>query len=145
MYKEINIEKIKVLEKDIVDSIIEIKRIISKGKKNYLRDKNLVFSLRYLLIQVVEAMAGICNHIITRIVGEIPQGYPDCFEKLKENNIINNNLSEKLKKISKLRNILIHKYWEIDDLKVFSSTEKNIDDFEEFLKQINKFLKIEKI
>ncbi len=145
MYKDVNIEKIKVLEKDIIDTLIELKTILSMEEKDFIKDKKSIYSLRYILIEIVESMASICNHIITRVKGEIPQGYPDCFEKLRENKIITIELSENLKKISKLRNILIHKYWQIDDLKVFNSAKKNFDDFEKFLKEINKFLGLENI
>ncbi len=86
-------------------------------------------------------MANICNHILTRIIGQVPKGYPDCFEKLSDAKIITGKLSDKLKKVASLRNILIHKYWEIDDRKVFKSAKENIGDFEEFLRQINEFIK----
>ena len=86
-------------------------------------------------------MANICNHILARMTGQVPKGYPDCFEKLSDARIISRELSEKLKKVASLRNIIIHKYWEIDDRKVFKSAKENIGDFEEFLRQINKFIK----
>ena len=56
--------------------------------------------------------------------------------------IITGKLGDKLKKVASLRNILIHKYWEIDDRKVLKSAKENIGDFEEFLRQINEFIKI---
>jgi uncharacterized protein YutE (UPF0331/DUF86 family) len=71
----------------------------------------------------------------------VPKGYPDCFEKLSTAQIITEELGERLKKAASLRNIVIHKYWEIDDHKVFNSVKENIGDFEEFLKQINEFIK----
>lgn len=86
-------------------------------------------------------MANICNHILTRVTGLVPKGYPDCFEKLSEAKIITKNLGDMLKKAASLRNIIIHKYWEVDDRKVFKSVKENISDFEEFLKQINEFIK----
>jgi uncharacterized protein YutE (UPF0331/DUF86 family) len=99
-----------------------------------------MFALRYLLIEAVEAMANICNHLLTRVTGQVPKGYPDCFERLSGASIITKELSEKLKRVASLRNVLIHKYWEIDDHKVFRSAKENIGDFEEFLRQVNKLL-----
>jgi len=140
MYKEINIEKIKTLEKDLLDTVSELKSITAAGEDFFMEQKKDIFSLRYLLIEAVEAMANICNHILTRITGQVPKGYPDCFEKLSDANIITNESAVKLKKIAGLRNIIIHKYWQIDDRKVFKSTKENIGDFEEFLRQINDFI-----
>jgi uncharacterized protein YutE (UPF0331/DUF86 family) len=140
MRGEINIEKIKTLEKDLLDTVSEIKSITAVEEEVFVKNQKDVYSLRYLLIAAVEAMANICNHILARITGQVPKGYPDCFEKLSDAKIIKKELANKLKKAASLRNIIIHKYWAIDDLKVFKSAKENIGDFEKFLKQINTFI-----
>jgi len=140
VYREINIEKIKTLEKDILNSVSEIRSLIAKEEDIFIREQRDIYSLRYLLIEAVESMANMCNHILTRMTSQVPKGYPDCFEKLYEAKIITKELGEKLRKAARLRNIMIHKYWEIDDRKVFKSARENIGDFEEFLRQINKFI-----
>ena len=142
MHREINIEKLKLLEKDLLDTVSEIKSITAVEEEVFVKNQKDVYSLRYLLIAAVEAMANICNHILTRVTGLVPKGYPDCFEKLSDAKIIKKELAKKLKKAASLRNIIIHKYWAIDDLKVFKSVKENISDFEEFLRQINKSLKL---
>lgn len=142
MYKEINIEKIKTLEKDLLDTIWEIKSIIAMEEEIFLKDKKNIYALRYLLTEAVETMANICNHILTRVRGMVPRGYPDCFEKLADAGIITQELGNRIKKLASLRNIIIHKYWAIDDGKVLRSVRENIGDFEEFLRQINETLKI---
>lgn len=144
MHREINTEKIKTLEKDLLDTISEIKSITAIEDEVFLKEQKDKYSLRYLLIEAVEAMANICNHILTRVTGGVPKGYPDCFEKLSNAKIITEELAEKLKKAASLRNIIIHKYWEIDDRKIFNSAKENIGDFEEFLKQINAFIETRK-
>lgn len=141
MHREINIEKLKTLEKELLDNILEIKSIIDVEEQVFLGDKKSIYSLRYLLIQAVETTASICNHILTRVKGMVPRGYPDCFEKLADAGIIPQELGNKLKKLASLRNIIIHKYWVIDDRKIFMSVKENLGDFEEFLKQINEILK----
>lgn len=119
MSREINIEKVKALEKDLLDTSSGIKSIIAMKEDSFLKDQKNIYSLRYLLIEAVEAMANICNHILARITGQVPKGYPDCFEKLSDAKIITKELADRLKKVTSLRNIIIHKYWEIDDSKVF--------------------------
>jgi uncharacterized protein YutE (UPF0331/DUF86 family) len=141
MYKEINIEKIKTLEKDLLNTVSEIKSIITIGEEPFVKEPKEIYALRYLLIEAVEAMANICNHILTRVTSQVPKGYPDCFEKLSEAGIITKGVGEKLKKLAGLRNILIRKYWEIDDQKIFRSAKENIEDFEQYLREINQFIK----
>ncbi|MBM4135799.1 MAG: DUF86 domain-containing protein [Nitrospira sp.] len=141
MYGEINREKINTLEKDLLDTVSEIKSITAMEDEVFIKDSKYIYSLRYLLIEAVEAMANICNHILARVAGQVPKGYPDCFEKLSDAKIITRELGDKLKKAASLRNIIIHKYWQIDDNKIFQSAKENISDFEEFLRQINDFIK----
>ena len=141
MHKEINTEKIKTLGKDLFDTVSEMKSIIALEEKVYLKEQKNIYSLRYLLIEAVESMANICNHILTRVTGQVPKGYPDCFEKLSDAKIIKRRLGVNLKKLASLRNILIHKYWEIDDRKVFQSAKENMGDLEEFLRQVMSYLK----
>ena len=140
MHREINIEKLKALEKDLFDTISEIKAITAIEEEDFIRDSKQIYALRYLLIEAVEAMANICSHLLARTTGQVPKGYPDCFEKLSAAKIITEELSGKLTKAASLRNILIHKYWEIDNGRVFRSTKENIGDFEQYLRQVNEFL-----
>ncbi|HSB04290.1 MAG TPA: DUF86 domain-containing protein [Thermodesulfobacteriota bacterium] len=130
----------KTLEKDLLDTITEIRALFDFEEEVFFSQVKNVYALRYLLIEAVEAMANICNHLLTRVTGQVPKGYPDCFERLSEASIITKELSEKLKRVASLRNLLIHKYWEIDDHKVFRSAKENVGDFEEFLRQVNKLL-----
>ena len=43
--------------------------------------------------------------------------------------------------IVRLRNLLVHKYWTIDDSRVYDSIKKNFKQVENFLKNIEKWLK----
>lgn len=38
------------------------------------------------------------------------------------------------------RNLLVHRYWQIQDKKVLSFAREDLEDFEMFLKEIKKFL-----
>ena len=92
MYREINVEKIKTLEKDLLNTVSEIKSIITMNEEVFVKEPKEIYALRYLLIEAVEAMANICNHILTRVTSQVPKGYPDCFEKLSEAGIITRGL-----------------------------------------------------
>ena len=73
MHKEINTEKIKTLGKDLFDTVSEMKSILALEEKVYLKEQKNIYSLRYLLIEAVESMANICNHILTRVTGQVPK------------------------------------------------------------------------
>jgi len=48
-------------------------------------------SLRYLIIQLVEAAAAICIHILANVFSEKAIGYPDCFSRLSLKGVIPEN------------------------------------------------------
>ena len=85
-----------------------------------------------------------CNRICTLIVKDLRLGLPsseeDLFEKLEKKGIISKEMKEKLRLMRGFRNILVHRYAEVDDELVFENL-KNINDFREFRKQIISFLK----
>lgn len=64
--------------------------------------------------------------------------------EIKENSekIIDKELSDKLRQMAKFRNILVHRYWEIDDQKILDYARNNLQDFDHFLKAIAGYLKI---
>ena len=44
----------------------------------------------------------------------------------------------------RFRNILVHRYWEIEDEKVLQYARKNLEDFKKFLEEIKEILIKEK-
>ena len=67
-------------------------------------------SLRYLIIQLVEAAAAICIHILANVFSEKAIGYPDCFSRLGLKGVIPEELARRLVLAARLRNLLIHRY-----------------------------------
>ncbi|HQP00495.1 MAG TPA: DUF86 domain-containing protein, partial [Caldisericia bacterium] len=59
---------------------------------------------------------------------------------LEKEEILDKELSSRLKKMIKFRNKLIHKYWDIDDKLVYEYAKNETNDFTDFIKEIKKFL-----
>ena len=90
-----------------------------------------ILSMRYLVIQLVEAAAAICLYIMVEL-GERPVGYPDCFARMGARGLLPQALANQLARAARPRNLLIHRYWEIDDERVHRSVREGLKDFEEF-------------
>lgn len=69
-----------------------------------------------------------------------PEDYGDCFRVLKETKILNEQLGERLIKMARFRNLLVHLYWEVDNKRVYEIIKKDIGDIEDFLKKIGRYL-----
>lgn len=137
----INIEFIKNKGDEIRKNISKINNLTKLREKEFFKDERNIYTLRYLLLECIEAVAGICNHLLAKVGKRAPSSYADCFEGIAELNIISERLKSSLIKMARFRNLLVHRYWEIDDKKVLKYAKKNLKDFENFLKEAGRFIR----
>ncbi len=104
---------------DILTVKSQIEEIIAMGEETFLLDKRNPLSLKYLLIEAVEAIIDACQHILAKTKGIACNGYVDCIVKAGDNGIIKPELCNKLRRLADLRNSLIHRYWIINDEELF--------------------------
>ena len=121
---------------DIAMAKGEIERLIAVDQATFFSDSRNVFSVRYLIIQAVEALTDLCQHILARTRGIPCDGYIDCIVKAGEHGIISAALAERLRRLAALRNILVHRYWSIDDARVYVETKANVSDLTTFIDTI---------
>lgn len=89
------------------------------------------------LTRAVQLCVDIGSHIISESDETTPKTMGDVFETLQKLNIISEKTCEQMKKAVGFRNVAIHNYatinWEI----VYAISEKSLDDFRSFAKEIN--------
>ena len=129
---------------DIREAEAEIGKFIAGGKEAFLSEKKNALALKYLLIEAVEALTDICQHVLAKTRGVACGGYVDCIVKAGEQGLIKAELSNKLRKLADLRNSLIHRYWIINDDELFIQCAANVGDFCDFTAQISLFLSLTK-
>lgn len=95
---------------------------------------------KYILVELAEAMSNTIQHILAKERGIAVSGYIDTIIKAHENGILSRQLFERLKPFFDFRNSLIHRYWTIDDSRLIGNIKEGRDDFERFVREIEKFL-----
>jgi uncharacterized protein YutE (UPF0331/DUF86 family) len=135
---ELDLERIKNRAGEIRQSIEGIEEYASLSDGEFFSDKRNILAIKHLLLQAIEASASICSHILAKKIQKAVSSFPECFEALGEAGIIGKELSNKMKKMARFRNILVHRYWDIDDKKILEYARNNLSDFEEFLKNIKR-------
>ena len=125
---------------DIMEAKAEIGKLNSVGKDAFLSDKKNSLALKYLLIEAVEAITDVCQHLLAKTKGVACSGYVDCIVKAGEQGIIKADLANKLRRLADLRNSLIHRYWIINDEELFTQCTANVNDLSDFSGQINVFI-----
>jgi uncharacterized protein YutE (UPF0331/DUF86 family) len=125
---------------DVIErNLKEIKNISKeKPEKISYRDE---LALKHALLECIEACVDISNHIISVKGFRRPMDYSDVFLVLEENKIINKDLSYRLQKMAKFRNVLVHRYALVDKSKLFKIAKEDVKDIVQFVKLVLKFIR----
>lgn len=98
----------------------------------------------YFAERVMERLIGaaidINMHLISDLGLELPQDYFGSFIKLGEHKILSKRLALKLAPSTKLRNILVHEYEDVDEKKFKLALKSALKDFAMYSKHILKFV-----
>jgi len=137
---EIDVDLVNRRLAEIKQLLGELRDIVRLGLEKFLSDSYVRDAAKYRLIVAIEAAISVCNHIVVRVVKEIPSSYSDCFIILGKRGIISQDLAEKLADMARFRNMLVHIYWKVDDKKVYEIMKKDISDLEEFIEEVKKYV-----
>lgn len=91
------------------------------------------YAIRYHLITIAEAVASMALHLCRNLLDRRPETPIHAFRLLAERGLISNEASMELSELVRLRNLLVHRYWVIDDEKVYESIKRDFRCVEEFI------------
>lgn len=114
----------------------EIKEDYPSNFQEYLRNKRKYERLLHLSIEVVIDVSSL---ILKGRGSGVPADEEGIFDKLIQDKVFDREFGETLKEMKAFRNILVHRYGEIDDKKTYNQLN-NLDDFKEFKKQVLSYL-----
>ena len=134
-----NIDLIKRRISEIINSIDGLRSFVLMDRETFLTDPNACDAAKYKLLVAIEAALSICNHINAKISKKVPETYADCFIILGDSGVISSELAERLAKMAKFRNMLIHIYWEIDDAKVYDIINQDLNDLRMYINDLKNF------
>lgn len=95
---------------------------------------------RYAVQAAVQACIDLANHVIASEGWRVPQDYGDAFTVLREQDVIDAALAERLGALAGLRNLLVHLYDEIDDDRVAQETAAGLHDLDGFATSVARLL-----
>ena len=122
--------------REVLEAINELKRLASKPYTSLSVDEK--YSMRYNIIVLVEALVALSIHIARNMYNYKPRSYVDAIRYVGEK--IRFSHLDDLVALIRLRNILIHRYWNVDDRKIYDSIKQDFKCVEEFLDTIEKLI-----
>ena len=89
------------------------------------------------LLQIsIETVIDVCHLMVKGLRLGLPAEEDDLFEKLAAAGMISQGMKEKTKRMKGFRNILVHRYGDIDDRIVYEMATERLGDFEAFKKEV---------
>ena len=123
--------------KNIEGYIDEFEPLIPSSFEEYKRDITTKAVCERYFEKIVEAIIDLAFIIIRNKRLKSPDDDAHAFVILKEVNLISNKLCEKMQDAKGMRNIIAHRYGEIDDEKVFDAVTKElIPDVRDFIREV---------
>jgi len=130
-----NEEVVKRFIKDMSEALDELKKAINTDEKSFMSNRTLRFSVRYAIIQLVEAAADLSITILERKFGERVGSYREIFKKLSIHGVIPPRISESMSKLASLRNMIVYS-WDVDDYRIYVEAKRGIKTVEEFIREV---------
>lgn len=135
MGKDVILNKIATIER----CINRIKDVYDDNPENlndYTKQDSIILNIQ----RVCEASIDLAMHIISEKKLGIPQNSRDSFEVLNANNIIDDNLNNKMKAMVGFRNIAVHDYQNVNLKIIQIIIEKHLTDFMNYIYYVNKLI-----
>ncbi|MFH0711674.1 MAG: DUF86 domain-containing protein [archaeon] len=86
----------------------------------------------------IELILDICNIVNSDFGFGIPEDEGNSIDNLEENGKLSGESAELVRKMRGFRNILVHRYGEVDDKQAFEMIKEGIEDFKKVIKEFEK-------
>jgi uncharacterized protein YutE (UPF0331/DUF86 family) len=129
----VNVSQLKQRITEVLEAKTELKRLTLKPYVKLSLDEK--YALRYHVIVLAEALGGVCLHVAKEDLGQAPLSYSECFRLLDEEGVCS-DCAKDLSAIVRLRNLLTHRYWTIDDQQVYNSIKDDFRGVDRFLESV---------
>lgn len=117
-------------------------------RDTFMKDQLLQGSSERFLQLAIESCLNVGNRLISLYQFErpvsTPETYADIFREMESLGIIDSAFCERLVKMAKFRNRLVHLYWDIDEEQVFQFLQENLEDFMIFREKVIEYLSRQK-
>ncbi len=117
---------------DVKWAMRELRRLASKEFADLSVDER--YAIRYNIIVLVESLVSLCLHLAVEGFGMRPATYREAVRVVAER--VSVVCMKDLESLIGLRNLLVHRYWVVDDEKVYQSVKANFKCVEDLLNRV---------
>ncbi len=132
-----------IVEHRLVSILREVeflKQNATQSKVDFLEDEKSFKSIAKTIETITQFIIDIASHIIAQKQWGVPDSYKHAIITLEKNKVLENSLSSNLQDLVAMRNIMVHRYLDVDYEIIWESINKVIHDVQSFVSAIKKFI-----
>jgi uncharacterized protein YutE (UPF0331/DUF86 family) len=124
---------------EMIRYVEELKKMLP-NREEYFNDLIRRRACEKTIQIAIDALIDVASMVVSFENFGLPTNEGNIFDILAKKEILNLDFISTLKDMKGFRNIMIHRYAEVEDKIVYSHLKESLDDFYEFKKQIQTFL-----
>ncbi len=129
----VNREFLRRLAGDVREAVNAVRGYVSKPYEELSEAER--YAVRYHLIVLAEALASLALHVARRWLNVQPETPAHAFNLLRDGGLISEEERRDMVDVVRLRNLLVHRYWAVDDRRIYENARRN---FEKILKALER-------
>jgi len=107
-------------------------------------DLEKIWAIEHGLQVSIQIIIDIGNHILASIGQNQIRDYTDVLSKLGQNNVLPSEFAAEIQGMAGFRNVLVHRYAEVDLKRVYDVLQNRLDDFMKYIGYIRSYLSSER-
>lgn len=120
----------------ITENLRYLRETARLGVADFAANFEKIQATKHSLQEAIEACLDIANHIIAGVGFPRAEEYSEFFTRLSKEGVIDDNLADRLAEMAKFRNLLVHRYGNVDSKRLHDILNHNLDDIQEYVRQI---------
>jgi uncharacterized protein YutE (UPF0331/DUF86 family) len=117
---------------EIDSSVSRLEEFRRLSREQFLSNQDTLDVACYRLLIAIEAALALCFHVSAKRLHQVPEEYAGCFRTLEQAGLIPADLSVRLQRMTRFRNLLVHVYWKIDYGQVYDIITTCLNDLRAF-------------
>ncbi len=121
--------------------VAELEAVLPESEHTYRNNLTIRRACEKTIELAIECVIDVLALLVSSLKLGAPKNEDDIIVLLEKSRALSPAMAAKIRGMKGFRNILVHRYGEIDDGRAYSSFQGELKDFSLFEKEINAFLK----
>lgn len=117
----------------------DVRRLRALGTGDLRHDPDRLDAVKYRFVTVLEGCVGVAHHVIVAEGWGVPETNADAIRELAANGVIDAELAESLARAAGFRNVLVHRYVDVDDDAVVANLDR-LDEIDDYVRSVATWL-----